>query len=67
MQGESSSARAAAVAREWYHLGKARTLAELGQYVDALTVESINEFLNASPPGNFTIVTLGPTPLQVKV
>jgi predicted Zn-dependent peptidase len=65
MQGESSSARAAAVAREWYHLGKARTLAELGQFVDALTVESINEFLSASPPGNFTIVTLGPTPLNV--
>jgi predicted Zn-dependent peptidase len=67
MQGESSSARAAAVAREWYHLGQARTLSELGRLVDALTVESINEFLRDNPPSNFTIVTLGPTPLRVAV
>ena len=67
MQGESSSARAAAVAREWYHLGQARTLAELGRLVDALTVESINEFLRDNPPATFTVVTLGPTPLKVAV
>ena len=64
MQGESSSARSGAIARDWYHLGQARTLAELGRLVDALTVESINEYLQENPPGNFTVVTLGPTPLR---
>src|SRR5215510_8530056 len=36
MQGESSSARSGALARDWYHLGRPRTLQELGELVDAL-------------------------------
>src|SRR5207244_406201 len=65
MQGESSSARSGSIARDWYHLGHARTLADIGQLVDALTVESINEYLKANPPKDFTVVTLGPNPLKV--
>jgi predicted Zn-dependent peptidase len=65
MQGESSSARSGAIARDWYHLGHARTLAELGKLVDDLTVGHINEYLAENPPGDFTIVTLGPAPLSV--
>jgi predicted Zn-dependent peptidase len=65
MQGESSSARSSAIARDWYHLGQARTLEELGRLVDALTVDSINEYLAECPPRQFTIVTLGPSPLTI--
>ncbi|MCC7087396.1 MAG: insulinase family protein [Pirellulales bacterium] len=65
MQGESSAARSGAVARDWYHLGRPRTLEELGKLVDELTVESINEYLRANPPQNFTVVTLGPAALSV--
>lgn len=65
MQHESSSARAAALAREWYHLGRARTLDEIGALVDALSCESINDYLRRNPPGPFTIVTLGPRPLEI--
>jgi predicted Zn-dependent peptidase len=65
MQMESSSARSGSIARDWYHLGRARTLDELGQRVDALTVASINAFLAAHPPQAFTIVTLGPRPLEL--
>jgi predicted Zn-dependent peptidase len=65
MQGESSSARSGAIARDWYHLGHARTLADLGKLVDDLTVGHINEYLAENPPGDFTIVTLGPSPLQI--
>jgi predicted Zn-dependent peptidase len=65
MQGESSSARSGAIARDWYHLGQARTLTELGQLVDDLTVDSINEYLEENPPNDFTVVTLGPKPLKV--
>lgn len=64
MQQESSSARSGAVARDWYHLGQVRTLAELGQLVDDLSCASINEYLAAHPPRDFTIVTLGPRPLE---
>ena len=36
MQQESSSARSSALARDWYHLGRARTLDEVGRLVDEL-------------------------------
>ena len=65
MQQESSSARSSAVARDWYHLGKARTLDEIEQLIDALTCDSINAYLAEHPPGDYTIVTLGPGELEV--
>jgi predicted Zn-dependent peptidase len=67
MQQESSVSRSGALARDWYYLGHARTLDELGRLLDALSCESINAYLSAHPPGNFTIVTLGPAPLEVPV
>jgi len=65
MQQESSSARSAALARDWYHLSRARTLEELERLIDALTCESINAYLAEHPPGNFTVVTLGPRELEM--
>lgn len=65
MQQESSSARSSAIARDWYHLGRVRTLDEVSALVDALSCESINAYLAEHPPRNFTVVTLGPKPLQV--
>jgi len=67
MQQESSSARSAVLARDWYHLGRARSLDEIGRLVDGLTCESINAYLAEHPPGDFTVVTLGPRPLEVPV
>jgi predicted Zn-dependent peptidase len=65
MQQESSSARSASVARDWYHLGRVRSLEEVSRLVDALSCESINAHLVRFPPRSFTIVTLGPRPLEV--
>ena len=65
MQGESSSARSAAVASDWYHLGRVRDLNEMQAAIDALTPASILEYLQRHPPADFTILTLGPAPLQV--
>lgn len=65
MQQESSSARSGSLARDYFHLGRARTLEEVGALVDALTCESINAYLAAHPPGDFTVVTLGPHALEV--
>jgi predicted Zn-dependent peptidase len=67
MQQESTSARSGALARDWYHLGRARTLDEVGQLVDALSAETINTFLQANPPRDLLVVTLGPQPLEVPV
>ena len=65
MQQESSSARSSSVARDWYHLGRARTLDEIGSLVDGLTSRSINAYLAEHPPQDFTVVTLGEEPLEV--
>jgi predicted Zn-dependent peptidase len=65
MQQESTSARSGAIAREWYHLGRVRSLDEVGRLVDELTGEMINEYLDQHPPQEFTFATLGPTPLEL--
>jgi predicted Zn-dependent peptidase len=65
MQQESSRSRSAAMAGDWYHLGRVRTLDELGGIIDALSCESINAYLAAHPPAQFTVVTLGASPLEL--
>ena len=65
MQQESSSSRSSSIARDWYHLGRVRTLEEVGQLADQLTCESINADLAQHPPGDFTIDTLGPHELEL--
>lgn len=67
MQQESTSARSGALARDWYHLGRARSLDEIGQLVDALSADTINSFLLRNPPRDLIVVTLGPQPLEVPV
>jgi len=65
MQQESSFARSSAIARDWYHLGRARSLEEIARLVEELSCQNINAYLAAHPPGEFTIVTLGPEELEV--
>lgn len=65
MQQESSSARSGSIARDWYHLGRVRALDEVAKLVDALTRDTISDYLAAHPPRDFTIVTLGQQPLTV--
>ncbi len=67
MQQESSAARSSMIAVDWYHLGRVRTLDEIGRIVDGLTPDSINGYLAKRPPADFTIMTLGPRPLEVTV
>jgi predicted Zn-dependent peptidase len=64
MQQESSSARSVSICRDWYHLGRARTLTEVGLLIDQLSCNSINAYLSDHPPTNFTIVTLGSRALE---
>ena len=65
MQQESSAARAAWIARQWYHLGTVRSLAdELARY-DQLNVASVEGWLAENRPAGLTIVSLGKEPLEV--
>lgn len=65
MQGESTGARAAAIATDQYTLGRPRSLDEMARRVDAITLDAVNQFVKDHPPGPMTIVTVGPSPLHV--
>jgi predicted Zn-dependent peptidase len=65
MQGESTGARAHAIATDQYVYGRPRTLQELTARIDSVTLEAVNRFLRDAPAGAMTIVTIGPKQLQV--
>ncbi len=65
MQQESSRSRAAVIAGDWYHLGRVRSMDEVQQIINDLTVEGINAYLRANPPSDFCVVTLGQQPLEM--
>jgi predicted Zn-dependent peptidase len=65
MQQESTSARAGAIASDWYYLGRVRSFDEIQKEVNALSPERIVAHLRRCPPRDFTIVTLGPRPLDL--
>lgn len=61
--GESTGARASALAHDMYKLGRARSLDELAGAVDGLTLDGVNEYLGRRSLGRMTCVSLGPAPL----
>ena len=65
MQQESSTARAGALASQWYHLGRVRSLEEdLARY-DRLDVPMLEDWLASRPPRDLSVVSLGPEPLEI--
>lgn len=67
MQQESCRSRARAIAGEWFHLGRVRTMDEITNRVNGLSVQSFNDFLARNPPRDFSLVTLGPEPLELNI
>jgi predicted Zn-dependent peptidase len=65
MQGESTSARAGAIAHDYFMRGRIRTLEEIKDAIDAVTVDKVNDYLKKHEPGPFTIVTVGPKELKL--
>ena len=65
MQGESTSARAGAIAHDYFIRGRIRTLQEIKDAIDSVTVEHVNQYLKKNKPGPFTIVTVGPKELKL--
>lgn len=61
MQGESSSARAGALANDEFLRGAPRPLAELERIYSGITLGQVNEFLARSNQQKPTVLTLGPT------
>ncbi|MGQ0633143.1 MAG: M16 family metallopeptidase [Planctomycetaceae bacterium] len=67
MQQESSSSRAASIARDWYHLGRVTTLDEVRLRIEELTVPALLDHARRHPAADFTVLTLGPRALEVPV
>jgi predicted Zn-dependent peptidase len=67
MQGESSGARAGALAYDFYHRGRTRTLEELREQIEGVTLARVNDFLAGHPVWELTVVTLGPGELRVNL
>ncbi len=65
MQGESTSARAGAIAHDFFIRGRIRTLEEIKDAIDGVTVDRVNDYLKQNQAGPFTIVTVGPRELKL--
>ncbi|MFG0329272.1 MAG: M16 family metallopeptidase [Phycisphaerales bacterium] len=63
MQGESTAARANAIAADFFTLGRARTLHERADEVDGASLDAVNDYLREHPAEDFTVVTIGPESL----
>jgi predicted Zn-dependent peptidase len=63
--GESTAARASAIAADQRRLGRPRTLHEVAQQIDDVTLDRLNAYLARRMLGNVTIQTLGPKALAV--
>ncbi len=63
MQQESTSSRAMSLASDWYYLGRVRPFEEVQAAVNGLKADAILRHLRRCPPGDFSVVTLGPAPL----
>lgn len=65
MQEESSRARAGAIARDQYVLGRVRPIDEVTEAINRVSPRSVADFFAQLPPRDFTVVTLGPKELKV--
>ena len=65
MQGESTSARAGSIAHDYFIRGRIRTLDEIKQAIDSVSLDQVNAYLKSHEPGPFTIVTVGPKALKL--
>jgi len=66
LQSESSSSRAGAIGSDYYMLGRVRSLDEIKNKIEQITVDTILGFLRNNKFKEFTIVTIGPKQVTVK-
>jgi len=67
MQGESTGARANALASDFYHLGRVRGLRELSDAIDATQAGDILDHVRRHPAKDFTVLVIGPKPVDTGI
>lgn len=65
MQQESTGSRSGTMTRDWYHLGRVRTLQEIENDINLLTKTKIDDYLASHPAEPIHIATIGPDPLEL--
>lgn len=65
MQSESSSSRANGIASDFFLLGRVRTLEEIKQKLEEVSVSSVTDFLENNKFDGYTVVTIGPESVKV--
>ena len=65
MSGESTSARASALIRDWTVRRRLRPLDEITSAIDAVSLSDLNAWLADHPAGEFTTVLVGPKALEL--
>jgi predicted Zn-dependent peptidase len=65
MQQESTTSRATSIARDWHFLKRVQTLDDIRRDIDDLTIAGVLEYVHQHPARDFTVLTIGPNPLQV--
>ncbi len=63
MRSQSTGARASAIAGDWYHLRRLRSLDEIMGAVDDVTADEVVDYVRAFPAEDFTTLVIGPEPL----
>ena len=64
MAQESTAGRAGSLARNWFHLNRVITLDEVRAKIEALTTQSVLDYVKSHPARDFTLLTIGPNPLR---
>ena len=64
MQSESSSTRAAGIAGDYYLLGRVRSLEEIKDKIEGLSVGSVGTFLSDNKFEDYTVATIGPKAIE---
>ena len=64
MEQESSSSRSSQMAHDWAYLGRVPSRQELMKTIEALTCESLLNHYKNHPPRRWSLVTIGPDPLE---
>jgi hypothetical protein len=54
------------LASDRFYLNRVRPLEEIRDSIESLTVQSVQEFLSGCGFEEFTLVSIGPKPLEVK-
>ncbi|GJM18545.1 MAG: zinc protease [Phycisphaeraceae bacterium] len=63
--GESTGGRAGALANDIYKLGRARSLEEIAEVYDTITLDQVNAYLKRRTLGRVTVQSLGPKELTM--